>query len=132
MSDSFPAVYPLLWSDDVGVIADWLVRCLGFTEVWRSPDAKQSVEHAELAWQNGRVSINVKSAQYAGAGPAGIAVRVAENAEVDRLFALATGQGAEIVQNLLDSPVAYSFTAADPDGNSWWVHAETGFLDQLR
>ncbi|MFT5102109.1 MAG: hypothetical protein ACI9HY_004245, partial [Planctomycetaceae bacterium] len=29
-------------------------------------------------------------------------------------------------------PVAFSFTATDPDGNQWWVNAETGFLDRLR
>ena len=40
--------------------------------------------------------------------------------------------GASIIQGPEESVVAYSFTAVDPDGNQWWVNAETGFLDQLR
>ena len=40
--------------------------------------------------------------------------------------------GAEIVQGPEESRVAYSFTAVDPEGNQWWVNAETGMLDQLR
>ena len=42
------------------------------------------------------------------------------------------GLGANISQGLEESVVAYSFTATDPDGNEWWVNAETGMLDQLR
>ena len=52
--------------------------------------------------------------------------------EVDALFARATGAGAHMARELEESVVAYSFTACDPDGNQWWVHAETGFLDELR
>jgi len=32
----------------------------------------------------------------------------------------------------MDSRVAHSFTAVDPDGNQGWVNGEPGFLDWLR
>ncbi len=40
--------------------------------------------------------------------------------------------GADITQGPEETRIAYSFTATDPDGNHWWVNAETGFLDRLR
>lgn len=125
-------VYPLLWSCDVGAIAEWAQRCLGLTESWRAADDDGTVEHAELLWPGGRVSINVKRDTFSDTGPSGISLRVAERDRVDELHAQATAAGATIVQGPEESLVAYSFTAVDGDGNQWWVNAETGFLDSLR
>ena len=65
-------------------------------------------------------------------GPSGISLRIDDKATVDRVYERARAAGAEITQGPEDSPIAYSFTAVDPDGNQWWVNAETGFLDKLR
>jgi len=65
-------------------------------------------------------------------GPSGISLRVDDPKEVDRIHERASAAGANVTQDLEMSPVAYSFTATDPDGNQWWVNAETGFLDKLR
>ena len=124
--------FPLLWSDDVAKILSWAVTSLGLQESWRAPGANGEVEHAELIWPGGKISINVRADGYAKMGPSRIGLRVATNAEVDRIHALATQASAQILQPLMESAVAYSFTALDPDGNQWWVHAETGMLDQLR
>ena len=62
----------------------------------------------------------------------GIALRVDNRDRVTATHARAQAAGATISQGPEESRVAYSFTAVDPDGNQWWVHAETGFLDQLR
>ena len=125
-------VFPLLWSDDVARIVDWAVRALGLTESWRAPGEDGSLEHAELLWPGGRVSISVKAAPYRAMGPSGISLRCDDRNRVDAVYQRARSAGAEIIQGPEESRVAYSFTALDPDGNQWWVNAENGFLDQLR
>ena len=65
-------------------------------------------------------------------GPSGLSLRVDDRAVVDSVYARAKAGGADIVQDLQESRVAYGFTVLDPDGNQWWVNAETGFLDELR
>lgn len=126
------AAYALLWSDDVAVISRWAQSALGFTEQW-SVGTDNQFEHAELTGFDSTVSINVRSdSRQQAMGPAGIALPVDSDAAVDALYRQATAAGAEIVQGPEHSPVAYSFTAVDPDGNQWWVHAETGMLDTLR
>ena len=126
-------VYPLLWSANVAAIADWAVATLGLTEAWRAGGGDSgAVEHAELAWSGGRVSINVKTDATRNTGPSGIALRIDDRNRVDELHARAVAGGAEITQGPEESRVAYSFTTLDPDGNQWWINAETGFLDELR
>ena len=39
---------------------------------------------------------------------------------------------AQIEMGLTHSKVAYSFTIQDSEGNPYWIHAETCYLDQLR
>lgn len=125
-------LFPLLWSDDVQAIVDWAVKTLDLKESWRAPGEDGRLEHAELLWPGGRISVNVKGRQYSAMGPSGISLRIDEKNRVDALYARASGAGAQIVQELAESRIAYSFTAVDPDGNQWWVNAETGFLDELR
>lgn len=132
MTQDNSEVFPLLWSTNVARVLDWAVSSLGLVESWRADDGAGSVEHAELIWPGGKISINIKAESYAGMGPCGIGLRVNNNVEVERIHKLAVAAQAELMQPLMESPVAYSFTALDPDGNQWWVHAETGMLDQLR
>lgn len=136
MSDSInrpvSEVFPLLWSDDVEGIVDWAIATLGLTESWRAPGENGGLEHAELLWPGGRVSINVRGEASAGMGPSGISIRIDDRDQVDAVHEKALAAGAKISQELTESRVAYSFTALDPDGNQWWVNAETGFLDGLR
>jgi len=125
-------IFPLLWSNDVAGIADWATSTLDLKESWRAASDDGVIEHAELIWPGGRVSINIKADAYAGTGPSGISLRVDDRKRIDELHQRALAAGADIIQGLQESPVAYSFTARDPDGNQWWVNAETGFLDKLR
>ncbi len=125
-------VYPLLWSDDVDQIVSWAQKSLGLTQIWSAADAAGRTEHAELRWPGGRISVNIKQEQYRSMGPSGIALRVDDRDAVDAALAKAEAAGAQIVQGPQETSVAYSFTALDPDGNQWWVNAETGMLDQLR
>ena len=76
--------------------------------------------------------VNVRTAASRNMGPAGISLRIDDRDQVDAIHARARQAGARIVQGPEESRVAYSFTAVDPDGNQWWVNAETGFLDGLR
>jgi uncharacterized glyoxalase superfamily protein PhnB len=134
MSDSsgvVQEVFPLIWSDDVERLLDWAISSLGLTESWRAP-GDQSLEHAEVLWPGGRVSINIRTESTRNMGPSGISLRVDDRAEVDAVHARALAAWADILMGPMDSRVAYSFTAVDPDGNQWWVNAETGFLDELR
>lgn len=123
-------VFPLLWSKDVAAIGDWAVETLGLVESWRAPGEDGQIEHLELHWFNGKISVNIDKGF--GAGPSGISLRVDDREVVDQIYQRAVASGADITQGPEESPVAYSFTALDPDGNQWWVNAETGFLDELR
>ncbi|MEM8766114.1 MAG: VOC family protein [Pseudomonadota bacterium] len=125
-------LFPLLFSSDVEAIVDWATAALGLVESWRAPGEDGSLEHAELHWGTGKVSINVSGRGEHPSGPSSLSLRIDDRAEVDRLHEKAVAAGARITQPLMESPVAYSFTAVDPDGNEWWVNAETGMLESLR
>ena len=125
-------VYPMLSSDDVAAIADWAVRTLDLTESWRAPGEDGTIEHAEVLWPGGRVGINFRTESSLPLGPMSVALRLDDRARVDALFERAKAAGANFAHGILETRVAYSFTAVDPDGNQWWVNAETGFLDELR
>lgn len=124
-------VFPLIWTDDVEGILNWCVDTLGLIEAWRAPGA-DGLEHAEVLWPGGRVSINIRTETTRKTGPSGISLRVDDRDRVAALHDRALKADADIMMGLTDSRVAYSFTALDPDGNQWWVNAETGFLDELR
>ena len=125
-------VFPLLYSDDVAALADWAIRTLEFSESWRAPGPDGLIEHAELLGFGGKISVNIRHDPTVPRAQAGIGLRIDDSGEVERLYAVAKAAGAEIVNPLATSRVSFSFTVRDIDGNEWWVHAETGFLDQLR
>lgn len=129
-TNDFAEVFPLLWTKDVGALADWAVDTLGMEESWRASGEAGRVEHAELHWRGGKVSINIDTGM--GMGPSGMSLRVDNRQVVHDMYARAKAAGAKVTQGPEASRVAYSFTAEDPDGNHWWVNAETGFLDELR
>ena len=133
MSEHFAEVFPLVWTEDVEGLATWAIGALGLTESWRAPGEDETIiEHLELHWFSGKISINYKRSEFEHTGPCGISLRVDDKDTVDRLFEKARAYGANTTQAPMDSPIAYSFTTTDPDGNQWWVNAETGMLDQLR
>lgn len=113
----------------MGDIADWAVANLGLTESWRNVE-DGVVAHAELHWLKGKVSLNIVNSERQGT--MGVGLRLGTRESVDEVYALAKSQGCNFSRELMENPVAYSFTAIDPDGNEWWVHMETGMLDQLR
>jgi uncharacterized glyoxalase superfamily protein PhnB len=131
LSEPVSEVFPLIWTDDVEGILNWCVDTLGLIEAWRAPGA-DGLEHAEVLWPGGRVSINIRTETTRKTGPSGISLRVDDRDRVAALHDRALKADADIMMGLTDSRVAYSFTALDPDGNQWWVNAETGFLDELR
>ena len=124
--------YPLIWTEDVAALTDWAVHTLGLYESWRAPGEDGTIEHSELHWRTGRISINIRDARSAGMGPAGIALALSDQGDVDAVHVICTAAGGNITQPLAHSTVAYGFTVTDPVGNQWWVHAETGFLDEFR
>ncbi len=138
MAESLPIAeaFPLLWSDDPGAIADWAVAILGLSESWRATGDNGITEHVELHWHpdmgGGKISLNIKRDPYTAFGPSGISLRIDDRTTVVALHERAVAAGASIVQGPEESRIAYSFTTIDPDGNHWWVNAETGLLDQLR
>lgn len=126
-------VFPLIWTADVPALIDWAVAVLGLKESWRAPASEAGeIEHAELHWQSGKVSLNLARPGKVRMGPAGISLRVDDRARVEAVYRRAVAAGANITQGPEETRIAYSFTATDPDGNQWWVNAETGFLDRLR
>lgn len=133
MADSEPyaEVFPLLHTTDVPRLADWAVTTLGLTESWRAPPNEAGeIEHAELHWISGKVSLNLVGGS--SMGPTAVSLRVDDRDRVEAIHRRAVAAGADITQGPEDSRIAYSFTATDPEGNQWWVNAENGFLDRLR
>ena len=125
-------LFPLISSKDLDRLTARLFRNLECTPVWAVLDQEGNTEHAELRWRDYRLSLNLVRAPYDGFGPAVQALQVADKETVDSYHTRCVGDGASIVQGPEQSPVAYSFTVADPDGNHWWIHAETGLLNELR
>ncbi|MAV25345.1 MAG: hypothetical protein CMQ05_04400 [Gammaproteobacteria bacterium] len=130
-------VFPLIWSSDVATFAGWAFDALGLVQSWRANDENGIAEHIELHWQwqgetRGKASLNVTRDTFQGMGPSGISLRLDDESAVDAIHAKAVAAGADTTQGPERSVVAYSFTTTDPDGNQWWVNAETGMLDQLR
>lgn len=125
-------VFPLLWSENVDALVDWAQAALGLEVAWTAPGKDGGLEHAEVLWPGGRVSINIRRDEFAHMGPSGIALRYDDRDRVDAVCKRARAAGAEIIQGPGESTIAYSFTAVDPDGNQWWINAETGMLDRLR
>ncbi|MFT6435860.1 MAG: putative glyoxalase superfamily protein PhnB [Candidatus Azotimanducaceae bacterium] len=123
-------IYPLIWSDDVGALLDWAIAAFDMRESWRASSEEGQIEHGELNWGRGKVSINISNGRRIG--PSGISLRVEDRILVDEIYQRAVAAGVNITQELEESMIAYSFAATDQDGNYWWVNAETGFLDKLR
>ena len=132
MATHHAEVFPLVWTKDVAALADWAIGALDLKESWRAPGEDGTIEHLELHWISGKISLNYKRPEFEETGPCGISLRVDDREVVETLYQRANEYGANITQELMESRIAYSFTATDPDGNQWWVNAETGMLDQLR
>jgi len=129
----FAEVFPLVGTRDVPALVDWAVGVLGLVESWRAPaNDLGEIEHAELNWISGKVSLNLTRPGKAAIGPVSISLRVDDRSRVEALYRRAVAAGANITQGPEETRIAYSFTATDPEGNHWWVNAETGFLDRLR
>lgn len=77
-------VFPLIWTKDVAALADWAVNTLGLAESWRAPGEGGQIEHAELHWFNGKVSINIDKGM--NTGPSGISLRIDNNDAVDEVL----------------------------------------------
>lgn len=125
-------VISLIFSDQPAIIADWAIKHLGLRESWRASNDDGAVEHIELGWAQSRISINATREGQETTGKTSLGLRLDDDDNVRALYQQAIAFGAEIRMELTESPVALSFTLADPDGNEWWVNSETGFLDQLR
>lgn len=128
-SDSFPTTYPLIYCSDVAATSSFLCD-LGFEEVWRVGEPE--VDHAEVAFAGGVVSLNRRTQEFMELGTSSVAIRCKSAAEVDELYARAIEIGADVFHSLDDSFVARQFTLKDADGNVFWFHFETGALDDLR
>ncbi|MEM9744346.1 MAG: VOC family protein [Pseudomonadota bacterium] len=125
-------IVPLLYTDDVEALAQWLVTHLDLRLYWQSTGAGESIDHAELRLGEQYLSLNRRRTPYDEVGPTVLGLRYGDRETVERLYARALDWGLPIAMALTESSVAWSFTVADPDGNHWWVHAETGMLDELR
>ena len=110
-------VFPLIWSDDVERLLNWSVSSLGLKEAWRAP-GEQGLEHAEVLWPGGRVSLNIRTDSTRNMGPNGISLRVDDPTVVDavpsrfitvRWMLAAALRGREFI-------VCDHMTTAEPEG----------------
>ncbi len=126
-----PSVTPVLHYNDPEAALRWLDETLGLTESWVNRAADGTLQNAEVRWRAGFVSINLARGPYE-ARPASVWLTVPETAEVDALHGRAVAAGANITVPLGESGYGfYTFTAVDPEGNTWMVGTEGG-LTELR
>jgi uncharacterized glyoxalase superfamily protein PhnB len=127
-----PSVTPVLHYDDPGAALRWIVDALGLTESWVSRALDGSVQHAELRWRSGFVSINYARGEYPASRGASVSLTVETDAEVDALYERAVDFGARIVRPVGESGYYfYSFGVQDPEGNRWEIGTD-GRLQELR
>jgi uncharacterized glyoxalase superfamily protein PhnB len=126
-----PSVTPVLHYHDPEAALVWLGETLGLTESWANRAADGTLENAEVRWRAGFVSINLARGPYE-ARHASIWLTVPDRSEVDALHGRAVAAGANITVPLGESGYGfYTFTAVDPEGNTWMVGTEGG-LTELR
>ena len=125
MSDTPPAVWPILTYRNARAAADFLVKAFGFEVrgIHARDDDPGIVEHGELRWPlGGGVMFG-----SAGKDDGPFGTRLPGNDSVyvvcddpDALFARATAAGAEVVRGLEDEDYgSRGFSVRDPEGNVW-------------
>ena len=129
MSRSIHAVrvVPLLPTRDPQSLLTFFSKTLDLEAHWKHEDGDRRVVHAEVLWGSDRISITAGEPRRCSLG-----LEVEDDATVERLFERAVLASAQIEMGLTHSKVAYSFTIQDSEGNQYWIHAKTGYLDQLR
>jgi uncharacterized glyoxalase superfamily protein PhnB len=115
-------VFPYLLYEDVAAMLDWLARAFGFTEKLRFADEDGTVTHAEMEIGGGSIMLGdpggeYRSPKHGGGWPAQVQVYVAD---VDAHYERAKAAGAEIRQELMDTPYGdRRYDAYDPEGHLW-------------
>ena len=120
-------VVSLLVKKDPQSLLRFFSKTLGIEAHWKHEDGDGHVVHAEVLWGRDRISINAGEPR-----PCSLGLEVQDEQTVERLFERALSASAHIEMGLTHSKVAFSFTIQDPEGNQYWIHSETGLLDQLR
>lgn len=125
-----PSVTPALhyWNPDAALA--WLTGVLGLRESWVHRSREGKIQHAELGWRRGLVSINYKRGRYEDYGPTAVLLLVDEAEQVDVVYQRATTAGADTLNPPREDPTRYGFMARDPEGNLWQVSTDT--LEALR
>ncbi|MFJ7127260.1 VOC family protein [Streptomyces sp. NPDC098101] len=118
-----PHICPTLLYEDAKAAIELLTEGFGFTAtgVYEGEDGR--VAHAELSFGNGVVMLGSKGTgsafdkAMAGAGPAGVFVRVDD---VDEHHARAVAHGVEVLTPPADQEYgARDYMARDAEGNVW-------------
>ncbi|MER7913767.1 VOC family protein [Streptomyces sp. NPDC096068] len=118
-----PHICPTLLYEDAKAAIELLTEGFGFTAtgVYEGEDGR--VAHAELSFGNGVVMLGSKGTgsafdkAMAGAGPAGVFVRVDD---VDEHHARAVAHGVEVLSPPADQEYgARDYMARDAEGNVW-------------
>lgn len=126
------SVIPSLHYRDATAGFRWLQDTLGLSLSWVHMGDDGAVEHCELRWGSGLVSVNRAAGRYEGIGPAFVCLEVDTAEDVDRHYERVRAAGAEPVGPPCDVPfVGRSFTVRDPEGNTWDVGTFSG-LKALR
>ena len=125
-----PSVTPALhyWNADAALV--WLTNVLGLTESWAHRSAEGGLQHAELRWGRGLVSINYKRSRYEQYGPTNVLLLAQDRGEVDAAYRRAVTAGADVVRSPQEDPTGYGFTVRDPEGNQWQIGTDA--LEALR
>lgn len=115
---------------DVGAAVRWLNEVMGLSQVSAHPKTG-AVRYASLRWGTDQVSVNAKHGLYASMGPTFVTLHVDSADELERIYARAMAQGADIAQPLAEDWDGRSkhFIARDPEGHLWEVLSPVAATD---
>lgn len=111
-------VWPYLFYRDVDAASEFLQRAFGFREIDRATGAAGGT-HLELEIESGGRIYAGESAAHEGRN--GMVFALVP--DVDAHYERARAEGAEIFEELWDTPVGHRrYSCADPQGQ-WWAFA---------
>jgi uncharacterized glyoxalase superfamily protein PhnB len=135
MSQSLPAIVPMLSYEDVAGAATWLVEAFGFRETLRYEEPDGRVSHVELRLGDGAVMLGNPSPDYEGPKrhreSCEVAARWSETPfvvdgvhayveDVDAHFERARAGGARILSEVEETPFGdRQYRVEDLEGHRW-------------
>ena len=117
----FTRITPYLLYEDVPAALEWLSRAFGFRERLRFTGEDDTVNHAEMEYEDGVIMLGDPGGDYRSPKRSGVTVQIHVYVDdVDAHFEQARAAGATIARDLMDKEYGdRSYSAEDLEGHLW-------------